>query len=167
MRTRAAIVAMLLVTAFAASSVQATADPGSKRFRASLDGYHEVPTLSVDGVGSFSAELAKGGASLSFTLQYSGLTGDATFSHIHLGMPATTGGPIAFLCGGGGQPACPTGTSATITGTIDASRVVGPAAQGIEPGEFDDLVAALQAGATYVNVHTAAFPPGEIRGEIG
>lgn len=165
MRTRVAIVAMLLVTAIAAGSVSATADSG-KRFQASLDGYQEVPTLSVDGVGSFSAELAKGGASISFTLSYSGLTGDAAFAHIHLGRPATTGGPIAFICGGGGHPACPTGTSATITGTIDASHVVGPAAQGIEAGDFGELVAALQAGAAYVNVHTAAFPTGEIRGDI-
>lgn len=166
MRIRVAIVAMLLITAVAAGSVPATADGGGRRFQTSLDGYQEVPTLSVDGVGSFSAELGKGGTSISFTLQYSGLTGDATAAHIHLGRPATSGGPIAFLCGGGGHPACPTGTSATITGIIDATHVVGPTTQGIEAGDFAELVAALQAGATYVNVHTVAFPPGEIRGDI-
>ncbi len=35
------------------------------------------------------------------------------------------------------------------------------------PGEFDELVSALRAGATYVNVHTDGRPGGEIRGQIG
>jgi hypothetical protein len=166
MKSRAAIVVALLVTAIAVGGVQATAD-SSKRFSATLSGYEEVPALSVAGSGTFSAELAKGGQSLSFSLQYTGLTGDAAFAHIHLGQPAVAAGVIAFLCGGGGQAACPTGASATVSGTIDATHVVGPAAQGIAAGEFAELVAALRAGVGYVNVHTAAFPPGEIRGQIG
>ena len=37
-----------------------------------------------------------------------------------------------------------------------------------EPGdqqEFDGLVRAIRAGATYTNVHSTLFPPGEIRGQ--
>jgi hypothetical protein len=166
MRSRAAIVVALLVTAVVVGGVQATAD-SSKSFHASLSGYEEVPALSVAGMGTFSANLSKGGQSLTFSLQYTGLTGDATAAHIHLGQPAVAAGVIAFLCGGGGQAACPTGTSGTVTGTIDASHVIGPEAQGIAPGEFAELLAALRAGVGYVNVHTAAFPPGEIRGQIG
>jgi hypothetical protein len=43
---------------------------------------------------------------------------------------------------------------------------VGPAAQGIAAGEFAELVRAIKAGATYVNVHSSLFPTGEIRGQI-
>lgn len=166
MRARVLLVAVTLVAAMAFGGFQASAD-GGKRATANLNGFEEVPTLSVAGTGRFALELTGGGTSLAFTLTYSGLTGDATFAHIHLGRPAVAAGVSAFLCGGGGQAACPTGTSATISGTIDASMVVGPEAQGIAPGEFAELLRAIQAGATYVNVHTAAFPPGEIRGQIG
>jgi CHRD domain len=38
--------------------------------------------------------------------------------------------------------------------------------QGIAAGEFDELVDAIRAGFTYANVHTTAFPPGEIRAQI-
>ena len=44
--------------------------------------------------------------------------------------------------------------------------MIGPTAQGIQPGEFDKLVAAIRAGVTYANIHNAIFMGGEIRGQI-
>jgi hypothetical protein len=38
--------------------------------------------------------------------------------------------------------------------------------QGIEPGAIGELVAAIRAGATYVNVHSSKWPGGEIRAQI-
>ena len=43
---------------------------------------------------------------------------------------------------------------------------MGPAGQGVSPGEFAELARAIQTGVAYANVHTAAFPAGEIRGQI-
>ena len=57
-------------------------------------------------------------------------------------------------------------TPATVAGTIRAADVVGPTAQGIEPGEFAELVAAVRAGVTYVNVHSTKYPGGEIRAQL-
>ena len=45
-----------------------------------------------------------------------------------------------------------------------ANGIAGPTAT--TPGEFAELVALIRAGKTYVNVHTAKFPPGEIRSQI-
>jgi hypothetical protein len=45
-------------------------------------------------------------------------------------------------------------------------NVIGPAAQGIAPAEFAELVAATRAGAACVNVHSSKFPAGEIRGQL-
>ena len=89
---------------------------------------------------------------------------DLAAAHIHLGQKNVAGGVSVFLCGGA-KPACP-GTSGTVTGTRTAADVVGPAGQGIAAGEFAELVAAMQAGFTYVNIHNAMFPSGEIRGQI-
>jgi CHRD domain len=170
MRLRIVIAVLALLVVASVGSVQASA--GSSRvFMSALDGYQEAPlTLSVPGTGTFRADLAATGESLSYRLSYSDLTGPALFAHIHLGQPAIAGGVIAFLCDSTenalpGVPDCP-GAGGTVTGTIEPDDVIGPAGQGIASGEFDELVAALRAGATYANVHTVLFQPGEIRGQI-
>jgi hypothetical protein len=132
---------------------------------AGLDGYQETPSISTNARGSFSADVEDD--EITFRLRYSGLEGGpASVAHLHLGQRHVAGAVSAFLCGGGGQPACPAGASATITGTIVAANVVGPAAQGIAAGEFDELVAAIRAGAVYANVHNATYANGEIRGQL-
>jgi len=93
-----------------------------------------------------------------------------TQAHIHLGARAIAGGVSAFLCsnlgnGPAGTPACPP-TGGTVTGVITQAQIVGPAPQGIQAGEFAELVQAIRAGAAYANVHTTTFPAGEIRGQI-
>ena len=89
-------------------------------------------------------------------------------AHIHFSQQAVNGGIAAFLCGGGGKPACPT-PAGTVTGRIVPADLVGPGGQGIDAGEptaFDELLAAIRAGFTYVNVHTTRWTGGEIRGQI-
>lgn len=133
--------------------------------RATLSGYEETPsTLSSPGRGELRATIDEGNSEITYELTFSGLTA-VSAAHIHLGQRATTGGVSAFLCGGGGQAACPT-SAGTVTGTIRPANVIGPAAQGIAAGEWNELVAAMRAGYTYANVHTTAFPGGEIRGQI-
>ena len=51
-------------------------------------------------------------------------------------------------------------------GVITQADVIGPTTQGIGAGQFNALVRSVRNTATYVNVHTANFPPGEIRGQI-
>ncbi len=128
-----------------------------------LTGFQQVPSILTDGTGTFNATL--GASSLTFTLKYSGLTGSATGAHIHFGQRGVNGAIFVFFCGGP-KPACPAGTSGTLTGTITAADVVGVPAQGVTAGSFADLVRILQSGDAYVNVHTAAFPAGEIRSQL-
>jgi CHRD domain len=70
-----------------------------------------------------------------------------------------------FLCGGGGKPACPN-ISGTVTGTVTAADVIGPAGQGVAPGQFEEAITAMRAGSAYANVHTTVYQPGEIRGQV-
>ena len=144
----------------------AIADSGTRFFRASLGGYNETPSISTNGTGSFRATLNPTGDELTYELQYSGLEGGNTlFAHVHIGQIGTTGGVMFFLCGGGGKPACPNGP-ATVTGTVNASDIIGPAGQGVAAGEFEEAIRAMRTGAAYANVHTMVYPSGEIRGQI-
>ena len=134
-----------------------------KSLRAHLDGYQEVPlAISTTGRGDFKAKVR--GDSIEFKLRYSDLSSPVKFAHIHFGREGVAGGVIAFLCGGGSKPACP--NSGEVTGTIVPADVIGPADQGIAPGEFDEVLRALKADAVYANVHTDIFGAGEIRGQV-
>ena len=127
-----------------------------------MSSYQEVPSISTGANGKFEAKI--NGSTITYKLEYSGLSTAAAAAHIHFGQRSVNGGVSAFLCGGGGKPAGP--PSGTVTGTIVAADVVGPTAQGISPGEMAELIAAIRAGRAYANVHTTAFPGGELRGQI-
>jgi hypothetical protein len=148
----------------AAATFAVAGDSGKSHFKAGMGGYQEIATISTAGNGSFEARLD--GDAIDYTLTYSDLEGGTVlFAHIHLGARDTNGGVIAFLCGGGGKPPCPP-APATVTGTITAANIGGPAAQGIAAGEFDEAVRAVRAGMVYANVHTTFWPGGEIRGQV-
>jgi CHRD domain-containing protein len=135
----------------------------NRDFRASLNGYLETPSVSTTARGSFSMRIHA--SSITYRLTFRDLSTPTLFAHIHFARPDVMGGVAAFLCGGGGKPACGT-PSGMVTGTIVPTDVVGPAGQGIAAGEFAELVRAIRNGATYVNVHSEMFPGGEIRGNI-
>jgi hypothetical protein len=134
-------------------------------FKASLHSINENPPNSTPATGSFKAVQHPDGT-VDFTLTFSGLATNAVVSHIHFGFPRASGGVMIFLCGGGGQPACPAATSGTVTGTITAANVTGPAAQGVKAMDLATALKLVEGGAGYVNVHDATFPAGEIRGQI-
>jgi hypothetical protein len=54
----------------------------------------------------------------------------------------------------------------TVTGMWTPASVVGPAGQGIAPGEWQELIRALRADAVYANVHSQTYPAGEIRDQV-
>ena len=163
------VAGLVAISALAVGSALA-GDDDDGDFRASLNGYNEVVgppegSVSTTGRGTFRAEVE--GNRIDYTLTYSRLEGTVSQAHIHFAQRHVGGGVIAFLCGGGDKPACPS-PSGTVTGTIDPADIIGPEPQGIEPGSFAEAVRAMRAGATYANVHsTPRWPAGEIRGQIG
>lgn len=139
--------------------------------QAELRGYEENPTLSTAAQGMFRAYIDPVAQQIRYQLSYAGLTGEVRQAHIHLGARGTNGGVIVFLCQTatnvdptGLAPMCP--VSGTVMGTITMAGVIGPAAQGVQAGSFDDLVAAIRAGAAYANVHSGTYPGGELRGQL-
>jgi hypothetical protein len=173
-RMRLAIVAGLVVAATAVGTA-ATAGGDSSRgggdnLRERLTGYEEDPkVVSTTGTGQFRARI--NGGEIRYQLSYAALEGAVQQAHIHFGGAAQSGDVSVFLCsnlgnGPAGTQACPD-APATITGTIRPADVIGPAVQGIEAGEFPELVAAIRAGVTYVNVHSTLYPGGEVRAQLG
>ena len=166
--TYAGLVVLGALAVAAGSSVlaQSGSSGGTKSFRANLNGYQEDASVSTTGKGLFTAKLDEDNQMIDYELSYAALEGGATlFAHIHFGGRDHNGGVSAFLCGGGDKPPCPA-IEGTVTGVIDPADVVGPNGQGIEPGSFAELVAAMRVGNTYANVHTTRWPGGEIRGQI-
>lgn len=157
---------LALVAVVAASPPQVRAET----LHAHLAGYEEVVAVSTTGEGRFKAHLDKRGEAIDFELSYDELEGTVTQAHIHFGQRGVNGGISVFLCTNLGNstipvPACPP-PPATIAGTIRPSDVIGPEGQGIEPGAFDELVAAIREGTAYANVHSTKWPGGEIRGQL-
>jgi CHRD domain len=145
----------------------ALADDEDVQFSANarLNGFREVPPILSDGRGRFTGTLDGSGTSLSFTLAYSGLSSTATVAHIHFAQAGVAGNIIAFLCGGGGKPACPA-AGGMVTGTITATDILAVPSQNITAGSFSDFLRVLRSGDAYVNVYTSNFSAGEIRGQI-
>jgi hypothetical protein len=158
---------------------------GEREFKAALSGYNEVLSYTEAdsghltprqgavhsaGKGQFKALLM--GGELRYALEYEFPAGTTVQqAHIHFGQPFTVGGIVVFLCTNLGNdptglaPACPT-PSGRVTGTLTSASVIAVVAQGFPAGDLDALIAALRNDAGYVNVHTAAFPAGEIRGQV-
>jgi hypothetical protein len=161
----------------AASAVGSTAlahgdhDNDDDVFVERLTGYEEDPmALSTTGSGRFSIRINDRKQEITYQLSYGNPEGTITQAHIHFGGKAQSGGISVFLCtnlgnGPAGTQACPA-APATVSGTIRPGDVIGPSSQGISAGQFDELVKAIRAGATYANVHSTLYPGGEIRGQL-
>jgi hypothetical protein len=110
---------------------------------AQLSGSEQVPALQNEASATLEATLEPGSLLLSWTLTHSGLSGPITGAHFH--GPATAGqtaGVVLPISGVGDSPS---------SGSVTLS-----AAQAAE----------LRAGNWYLNLHTAAHPDGEIRGQV-
>ena len=136
---------VLLVVAGIVAAVGIAGNSASPmQLSAKLNNRQEVPTPRGEPVragGSFSATLT--GTTLTWKLTFSHLSGAGTAAHIHSGTKRKPGPVIVPLCG-----PC----AATSAGNAKVSAAV---------------VKALQGKNTYVNVHTAKNPGGEIRGQLG
>jgi len=165
------VLAAAAAGALAIAVVAVATAGGGHGIREKLTGYQEVPAQSTPGTGTFQASIDRSAREIHYRLSYGHLESPATQSHIHFENRTNAGPIVVFLCtnlgnGPAGTQACPP-NGGTITGTIKPADVgAGAAAQGLAAGEFDELVRAIRAGATYVNVHTTGRPSGEIRAQL-
>ena len=145
------------------------ADTGPLTLKARLNSFKEAPPNVTTGHGLFTAEVSADGKSITYELTYDALEGNAsggavTGAHIHIGHPNVAGGIAIPLCGSAMSP-CPA-SPADLKGTLTSADVTGPSAQGVAAGDLAKVIEAIRRRVTFVNVHTTAFPSGEIRGQI-
>jgi len=153
---------LLALTATVAAGQNPVAVP-PEQIQAYLKGYKEVPAVSTHASGEFRAELYE--TELYYELTYADIEAPATVAQLRLAQKGVRGGAIAYLCGGGGKPACPE-YYGKVEGMLTAADIVGPEAQGIEAGHFRETARAIRAGVVYVEVRSIRFPYGEIRGQL-
>lgn len=128
-----------------------------------LSGREEVPTNDSRATGQAIFHLSDDGQELSYKLIVANIQ-NVTQAHIHLEAAGANGPVVAWLYPSGPPAALIPGRFQGVLaeGVITDAQLVGPLA-----GQtLDDLLALMQAGDTYVNVHTSQFPPGEVRGQI-
>ncbi len=130
--------ALSALVLFTASAASAA----TLHFSAALNGASEVPPNATKGSGQVTASLDTVSKALTYTATYSGTTGPGVAAHFHGPAAPGANGPVAVPVT---NPASPISGSATLT---------------------DAQIADLEGGKWYFNVHTAANPGGEIRGQV-
>ena len=113
-------------------------------YEAAMSGTQEVPANNSAGKGMAEIQYNNNTNMLTYKVTYSGLSGPATGGHIH--GPAAAGANAGIVV--------------PFTGNLNAQPIQGEAK--ITPTQFGDLA----AGLWYVNIHSAQFPGGEIRGQL-
>jgi hypothetical protein len=116
---------------------------GMETYRATLSGSQEVPPVSTSGSGNAEVMVNPSTMAMTYRVTYTGLTGPATAGHIH--------GPAPAGQNAGVQVPFATATPSPLTGSATLTAA-----------QYADL----KAGRHYVNIHTAAHPGGEIRGQL-
>ena len=134
----------IMLATLTLSAALAFAGPAfAEKMKATLDGKAEVPPNTSAATGTADIDYDPASKKLSWKLSYSGLSGPATAAHFH--------GPAEAGKNAGVAVAIPNATSSPVEGSATLT---------------DAQAADLTAGRYYINIHTAANPGGEIRGQV-
>ncbi len=153
----------LLLTGLATALVLSLAGPAAAqdeiRMVAALTGGEETPGLLTGALGTADVAIDTVRRSVTVKLNLFNLPSGTTAGHIHVG-PKGVAGPVVLDFG---FPAGRTGDLA-LTFAL-TTREFRPRPE-IGIATIDDAIQAIVGGNAYVNVHTTAFPAGEVRGQI-
>jgi hypothetical protein len=129
-------------------------------YKAQLNGQNEVPKTESSATGEAEFTIPANDT-IKYRVNITGIS-NATMAHIHMGKAGENGDPVVDLLN------TPTSKDKdTAYGMIFRGNITDSSLKGALQGKtLDDLAAAMDSGDTYVNVHTAANPDGEIRGQL-
>jgi hypothetical protein len=133
----------MLATLALGATIALTGSAFAEKMKVTLDSKSEVPPNTSAGTGTADVDYDAASKKLTWKLTYSGLSGPATAAHFH--------GPAEAGKNAGVKVPIPNATSSPAEGSAILT---------------DEQAADLTAGKYYINVHTAANPGGEIRGQV-
>ncbi len=123
-------------------------------YAATLTGAREVPAAVTPASGTATFVLT--GTTVTYTVSTTGFSSSLTVGHVHLGGAGETGPVIV--------PFSIIAQSGTVaTGVVNVGV---PVTYGNVTISGDSLLHLFENGKAYVNLHTAGFPGGEIRGQV-
>ncbi len=140
-------------------------------YHANLSGAAEAPPNASPGTGSTVVTVDAAANTMRVQVDFSGLTAPNTAAHIHCCTAVPGVGNVAVASSVPTFTGFPTGTTAgtydhlfdmTLTSSFRAGFIT--ESGGTASTAFNALLAGLGAGRAYLNIHTSAFPGGEIRG---
>jgi hypothetical protein len=131
-------------------------------YDAPLSGENEVPPVETNATGEGEFTVPANGT-IKYRVDITGIS-NASAAHIHMAKAGENGEIIVDLLN---TPTSKESNKKNVTGMIFRGNLTDTSLKGPMQGKtIDDLAAAMDAGDTYVNVHTAANPDGEIRGQV-
>lgn len=141
------------------------------QFTATLDGPSEAPPVDSPGTGTATFSYDSVLKTFSINTTFTGLTGNTTAAHIHAATAVAGTGTAGVAVHAPSLAGFPLGvTSSTYSQTFDLSLTSSfsgafvTANGGTAAGAETAFINAINAGKAYLNIHTSAFPGGEIRG---
>ena len=154
------ILAVIMSVSAAAGSLGLLQAQEGETFSASLSGNEEIPPTASSATGYARFQTNDNGTQVSYSFNLTGLN-EITGAHIHNGSAGQNGDILVSLSG---QQAAEIGNKAIISmkGNITQDDLQGP----LKGKELSELVSLMSDGTVYVNVVTAEFQNGEIRGQI-
>ncbi len=129
-------------------------------YKAQLSGQDEVPKTESTATGEAEFTIPANDT-IKYRVNVTGIS-NATMAHIHMGKAGENGDPVVDLLNTPTSKDKDTAYGMIFRGNISDSSLKGA----LQGKTLDDLAAAMDSGDTYVNVHTAENPDGEIRGQI-
>ena len=172
---RSSVVPKLTVTALAIATALMLPVPAAYAipitFFGNLSGANEVPAVASSGTGLATVVLDPTAQTLQVNATFSGLTSNTSAAHIHCCAPLGTNAGVATTV-----PAFPgfplgvtSGSYSSVVFDLTQATIYNPAFVTLEGGLTQAeaaLIAGIQNGTTYLNIHTVINPGGEIRAQL-
>lgn len=150
----------LIAAAALLLGVSAQAQAQTVRLTAVLSGGNEAPAAILTGAtGTAEVFVNLATKDVNYTIQIFNIPSGTTAGHFHVGSAGVAGPVVVDLA-----PPRNISNDYVLTGTATAASLRPNAERGIR--DWDDFIQSLVGGQTYLNIHTAVNPGGEIRGQL-